>query len=171
MMRFHNPIQWQLVTAFVTRLFSTLLLGGCAVMAHGPIQVIPFSSTPSGAEVIVDGESRGFTPLELELARKQSYSVILRLDGQEQQLVISNVPEASTIALDVVPASLAGGASLYLCLSIPPSTSNKSIESLLLCGVSLIATGITSVPISVDAYTGSWFYLSPSEVSVIFPTP
>ncbi len=170
-MHLPSPMQWQIVTAFVAGLFGTLLLGGCAVLSHGPSQVIPFSSTPSGAEVIVDGESRGFTPLELELARRQSYSVTLRLNGQEQKLIISNVPEASTIALDVIPASLAGGTSLYLCLSIPPSTSNGSIESLLLCGVSLIATGMTGVPISVDAVTGSWFYLEPGEVSVTFPTP
>jgi PEGA domain len=148
-------------------------LTGCALAAHGRTQLIPFSSTPTGAEVFIDGEPRGFTPLELELRRNQSYDVALRFQGQEQKIRITNIPEGGLIALDVAPASISGATTLYICIDAatqgPANNNDLEFEfGFLFCTMSLAVTGLFATPIAVDAVNGAWYYLSPNEVSVSF---
>lgn len=151
-----------------------LPLNACALAVHGRTQIIPFTSTPSGAEVIINGESKGYTPLELDLRRNQSYEVILRFEDKEQKIVITNIPESRNIALDVIPAGITGTFTLFICIdSLIPNPSNDTNDlvfdfSPLFCAASAAITAVAATPITVDAGNGAWFYLSPNEVSVNF---
>lgn len=71
--------------------FAVVLIGaaGCAsIMGGGTQQSITFNSSPDGAAVVVDGESRGTTPLVVDLARKNNQSVRLELDGYQPHTVM-----------------------------------------------------------------------------------
>jgi hypothetical protein len=50
-------------------LACVLLLSGCATIMHGSHQVVPVTSSPAGARVLVDGEAVGTAPVQLTLRR------------------------------------------------------------------------------------------------------
>ena len=58
-------------------MFST----SCGLIVNGKFQKVNFYSSPSGAEVIVDGTSRGKAPILVDLARSTSHNVQIKLDG------------------------------------------------------------------------------------------
>ena len=57
------------------------LLTGCATIIDGTDQRVSFSSNPTQAEVIVDGQIIGKTPLTKDLSKKSEHSVKLNLHG------------------------------------------------------------------------------------------
>ncbi|MEX2369032.1 MAG: PEGA domain-containing protein [Candidatus Paceibacterota bacterium] len=59
------------------------LVFGCGTIMQGTTQEVGVTSNPSDATVAVNGESRGTTPLVLDLKRKGTYLVTLELDGYE----------------------------------------------------------------------------------------
>jgi hypothetical protein len=136
-----------------------LPLIGCALAAHGRTQMIPFSSTPAGAEVFVDGESRGFTPLTLELRRNQSYEVVLNYNGQQQEARITHMLEGDKVALDVVPAAIGSGFAT-LCLIDAFSKATESVEAgitgYFYCAGSAAIGAILTTPTVVDSASGSY---------------
>lgn len=60
------------------------LLCGCATVVSSPRQKLVFRSLPQGAEVIVNGESYGRTPVTAAVPRVRENSVVLRLAGYEE---------------------------------------------------------------------------------------
>ena len=58
-----------------------LFLVGCATIMQGTKQQIGISSNPSGAKVIIDGNTFGNTPLTAELSRKDNHIVKIELNG------------------------------------------------------------------------------------------
>ena len=56
---------------------------GCATILTGTGQGMSITSRPSGAEVLVDNESKGITPVSAKLRRKENHTVVIRLDGYE----------------------------------------------------------------------------------------
>lgn len=52
---------------------------------HGSTQEIALTSEPSAAEVIIDGQHRGKTPLSVTLRRKERHTVTISLPGYETQ--------------------------------------------------------------------------------------
>lgn len=56
-------------------------LSGCASVVNGSRQEVVIDSQPSGAEVMINGVSRGQTPLRIDLLRKTSHLVELSLEG------------------------------------------------------------------------------------------
>ena len=56
---------------------------GCASIVTGGSQEISFSSTPSGANVFVDGMPRGQAPFIVDLARNRSHTVKFSLEGYD----------------------------------------------------------------------------------------
>ena len=60
-------------------IFSSLY--GCAGLFHGTSQTINFNSSPEGAEVIIDGVSRGVTPLAVKLKKNSADSVMIKKEG------------------------------------------------------------------------------------------
>ena len=60
-----------------------LLLSSCGTIKHGTTQELSIQSNPPGAEVVVDGVDMGQTPLTVDLKRKHSHIVSLRMNGYE----------------------------------------------------------------------------------------
>lgn len=56
---------------------------GCALIIHGKRQPVNVTSSPAGAEVMVDGVSRGTCPTRLNLDRKSSHTVRIQLEGYQ----------------------------------------------------------------------------------------
>ena len=56
---------------------------GYATILKGTGQGMSITSRPSGAEVLVDNESKGITPVSAKLRRKENHTVVIRLDGYE----------------------------------------------------------------------------------------
>ena len=56
---------------------------GCATILKSTGQGMSITSRPSGAEVLVDNESKGITPVSTKLRRKENHTIVIRLDGYE----------------------------------------------------------------------------------------
>lgn len=56
---------------------------GCALIVNGKRQSVNFTSTPAGAEVFIDGASRGKSPVLLDLARSTPHTVKIQLEGYQ----------------------------------------------------------------------------------------
>ena len=59
------------------------LLTSCATLFSPQPQAVPVNSQPAGAEVFVNGEPMGHTPVTLNLDARQTYEVSLRLGSEE----------------------------------------------------------------------------------------
>jgi hypothetical protein len=77
-------------------------LSGCATIFKGGTQEVPVSSTPRGAEIFINGVSYGTTPTSLQLEVNRSYTIVLRLDGEERTFMIRNEIGALWIILDII---------------------------------------------------------------------
>ena len=60
-----------------------LLVVGCGTIIHGTTQQVGFSSSPSGAEVSINGQNSGTTPMIVDLNRKDNHLVEISLDGYQ----------------------------------------------------------------------------------------
>lgn len=56
-------------------------LTACASVFRGTEQVITFQSEPSGAEILVDGNSLGVTPLTTKLKKNKYDVVMIKMSG------------------------------------------------------------------------------------------
>ena len=65
-------------------------LSGCGTIFGGTYQNVPMYSTPEGAEVIINGESVGTTPVAFEMKRGKIYVVEFRREGYEDVRVVLN---------------------------------------------------------------------------------
>lgn len=65
----------------VASLCALLSLTACATIRHGPKQIIGVSSSPTNANVFVDGQLLGSTPFSVNLDTKKSYVIRVELDG------------------------------------------------------------------------------------------
>ena len=81
---------------------ATVGLTGCAtIFSPGP-DPVKFGSDPQGAEVIVNGQSMGYTPVELELRPEKTYTVTFRKQGYESATVtLTTHVQAGWVVLDI----------------------------------------------------------------------
>jgi hypothetical protein len=63
--------------ALVSILVSVFLFQNCATIMRGTSQKIPVTSSPQGAKITVDGKEAGYTPLTLELKRREKTHIIV----------------------------------------------------------------------------------------------
>lgn len=77
-------------------------LTGCAtIFSPGP-DPVEFGSDPQGAEVIVNGQSMGYTPVTLQLRPEKTYTVTFKKDGYEPTTVtLTTHVQAGWVVLDV----------------------------------------------------------------------
>ncbi|UCC73941.1 MAG: PEGA domain-containing protein [Gemmatimonadota bacterium] len=68
-------------------LAAVVLMGCATIFGPGPDDV-GFGSEPEGAEVIVNGELMGHTPVTLKLRPEKTYVVTFRRDGYEPATVM-----------------------------------------------------------------------------------
>lgn len=67
---------------FLVAISSCLILG-CATIIHGSKQDVGVSSSPTSANVIVDNQSMGQTPMTATLSRKDHHTVRIELEGYQ----------------------------------------------------------------------------------------
>lgn len=76
---------------------------GCATLFGKQSHQVEMASTPSGAEVFVDGERMGTTPLQLSLKANKSYNVEFRVPGKKPIMrIINNRVAVKWVVLDVL---------------------------------------------------------------------
>lgn len=111
------------------------LATGCGTLVYGTHEKIPVDSDPPGANVILDGESVGTTPLTVKLTRKENHQIRIEKDGYVPYEVLT-VPtnNGGPVYMDLVPA-----------LVFPPAI-------LLIEGEYLTGSGYKIVPESVSAH-------------------
>lgn len=87
----------------VTVTLSFLLMLGCATLFNSGSQNVTMSSDPTGAEVYVDGNRRGQTPLTLELDNNSSHTVTFEMEGhKEVSCELGTSVGAGWVVLDVL---------------------------------------------------------------------
>ena len=64
-------------------MLTALLISGCATLFSSTTQVVKFESYPSGAELYIDGNLVGKTPIEVEIKKEtfHNYTYQFRLEG------------------------------------------------------------------------------------------
>ena len=86
-------------TAVCILAFCAILLGGCATIVGDKTQLVPISSTPSEATIIITDERgmqlfKGLTPTSVTLQKsdgsywgKKSFTIEISKDGYEKQVI------------------------------------------------------------------------------------
>lgn len=76
---------------------------GCATLFRGDSSKVRFNSEPLGAQVFVNGNLKGQTPLKLHLKSSQSYTIEFRKQGYEPVVRhINSKVGAGWVILDVL---------------------------------------------------------------------
>lgn len=177
-MRLHLSLILKSCRVLVTLILipSIFLLSSCAVLYNGANQLIPVSSTPQGAEVYVDGELIGITPLDVELARANSHTIMLRLGDLEREIIVTNTLNGGMVALDLAPGAIMLTLLLLPSQTYPEDELNLTADwasemAALLVTIVVGGVMVSATPIVVDAATDAWYELSPGEVFVDFEQP
>ncbi len=83
-----------------------LLSAGCASIFDGTTQQVTFDSSPTGAEVYVDGVLLGVTPLTSSLKRKKNSTLTVKKEGYIDRVI----PMATTMNMTFLGNLVTGGA-------------------------------------------------------------
>ncbi len=78
-------------------LLVLISLSGCATVLKGSNEKVSFSSDPSGAEIYINGQYMGKTPLQINLRSKDVYSIEFRKQGYEPKVVQLNSKASATM--------------------------------------------------------------------------
>jgi len=87
-MRFPTPKTFSaLLPSAVLCTLAVLASLGCATIVDGTTQELTFGSEPEGAQVVLDGQVLGFTPLTVEIDRAEGRTVELRKAGYASEQI------------------------------------------------------------------------------------
>jgi len=90
-------------TISVLCLISFLFMTGCATLFKGTSENVSMNASPVRAEVFINGQNMGGTPLQLKLESKKNYSIEFRAEGYQPRIYnISSKVGAGWIILDVL---------------------------------------------------------------------
>lgn len=89
-------------------LLLLVLTQGCATLMQGSTQQVVVTSTPSGATVVVDRSMRFTTPAALELARRESHTLELSLEGYHPETVNVRSVASGMVAGNILAGGLIG---------------------------------------------------------------
>lgn len=82
---------------------AVVLASGCGALFNGGPAPVNFTSTPVGAEVIINGTPRGVTPIMLPLAKNQNHIVLFKMPGYTDfGTSIDRQVSAGYVVLDVL---------------------------------------------------------------------
>jgi len=87
------------VSVLVLTLF---VVSGCGALFNSKTTPVQMNSNPTGAEVIVNGNRVGVTPMSVDLSIKENHTVTLRANGQEVTCIINRKVGAGWVVLDVL---------------------------------------------------------------------
>ncbi len=80
-----------------------LSLTGCATIFHGSYDKISFSSNPTGANIFINGDSLGATPMNITLKSNRVYNIECRKAGyKKQSFIVTRSVGFGWIILDIV---------------------------------------------------------------------
>lgn len=87
----------------ILTLILTFGLAGCGALFNGGPAKVAFNSEPSGADVIINGNRYGQTPLVVDLSKQESHTISFRMDGYEEVVRTLNHKVSGTyVVLDVL---------------------------------------------------------------------
>jgi hypothetical protein len=76
---------------------------GCATIEKGTHEHVDFASDPTNADVFVNGESMGTTPVTLKLESRQTYKIEFKKKGfATKQYTITNHIGTKWVVFDVI---------------------------------------------------------------------
>jgi hypothetical protein len=91
----------KMVSIVVLGLAAAALTGCATIFSPGP-DPVEFGSDPQGAEIIVNGQRMGYTPVTLQLRPEKTYMVTFRKDGYEPTTVtLTTHVQAGWVVLDI----------------------------------------------------------------------
>lgn len=80
-----------------------LLAAGCGTLFNSSTKGIAMSSTPDKAEVFVDGNRMGTTPLTLELDNQENHAIVFKKEGYKDVTCdIKTKVGAGYVVLDIL---------------------------------------------------------------------
>lgn len=140
-------------------------VSGCGFVTNqgAPVRV-PLNSDPPGAEILVDGESRGITPDTVALSRRSSHTIHLRREGhQTRTLEFSKRRSGAIYVADMLLGAVAMGGTAY-ALSDPLDDNHW--------GGIAVGVGVGAIPLLVDWISGAWDgFDRPARFTVLDPMP
>lgn len=90
--------------ALLLPLCAAVVLFGCATIlaGKGPVE-IPTASTPTGADVYLDGNRLGTTPMNVKVERKKAQTLVFKKAGfKDTSCILEKSTGAGWVILDVV---------------------------------------------------------------------
>lgn len=72
------------IASTIVLLTAAVAFSGCATVQHGSTQRIRVESSPAGAEVFVNRERAGVTPLDVNLSRSSAHQIRISKDGYRE---------------------------------------------------------------------------------------
>ena len=82
--------------------------GGCASIVKGTTQAIPVSSNPSGADVTLDGNKVGQTPVSVEVKRKSDHLMTISKPGYESENIAITRNLGGAVFGNIIAGGLVG---------------------------------------------------------------
>ena len=144
-------------------LFAALLFGtGCGTLLTPSTKIFSVYSVPDSANVLVEGEYRGVTPLNLGLSNRKEHAVQVHKDGYQ----VGNCTFDRKINFLTLLGNVAAGTSVAygsLALLIFAALDNNITGVII---APLLGIGGLVVPISVDAQTGGLRKFKKKECTV-----
>ncbi|MBI4546130.1 MAG: PEGA domain-containing protein [Gemmatimonadetes bacterium] len=76
---------------------------GCAALFNSKTDPVAIQSMPSDADIYIDGNLRGRTPITLELQAKKTYTIVFKKPGyRDQAFELTNTVGVKWVILDVL---------------------------------------------------------------------
>lgn len=144
---------------------SIFLFQSCMTIIHGTYKELPVTSHPVGAKIIVDGEDMGFTPLILELKRKNNHSIRIEKEGYAPFAII--IKRKNRWLESILLNWLSGGAWIGYMLAMAiggvlfPEWNLDDAQTSMAMLWSGAAGGVI-----VDSFAGANYFFSPKELEV-----
>jgi hypothetical protein len=70
-----------MIKSIASLMLLSFIFTGCAGIIKGTDQTVTFTSEPTNATVMIDGQNRGRTPLTLKLKKNAYSTIMLKKDG------------------------------------------------------------------------------------------
>lgn len=155
----------------------SFFLTGCCTVRHQSFQPVGISSSPSGANIIINGEHCGTTPQVFEIEAKYSHEIILEKEGYQpiQYAIQSKASPArlsSNLLFPVGGGLLGAGVGIVLLGGVAGTPVGVALAGAVLviagtvCG--LAAGGVVGVVgTGVDLYSGKGNQLYPNQIEAV----
>jgi hypothetical protein len=96
------------ILAFSLAAASVQFSCGCASIVKGTTQAIPVSSDPTGADVKLDGNKVGQTPVSVEAKRKNDHLITIEKDGYQPESVAITRNIGGAVYGNIIAGGLVG---------------------------------------------------------------